>query len=114
MTTKTILSENIRFLREKLGLKQEEVAQYLSITREAIHNYETGKRNIPSDLISKLADLFQVDEYDMYEEDMESRQATIALAFRADCLASEDLKAMGEFGRIVKNYLKMKKALRNE
>lgn len=56
----SILSDNLKKIRKKLGLNQESVAQYLNISRPAYSQYETGNRNPDWNTIVKLADFFQV------------------------------------------------------
>lgn len=114
METNSTLGNNIRAFRDKLALSQAELASYLSITREEVNYYENGKRNIPSDIISKSAKLFGIDEYDLYEDDALSIQANVAFAFRAESLSTSDLGHIADFRKIVQNYLKMKKHLNNE
>lgn len=106
-----VIGKNIRGLREKLGLTQQMLAEYLDISREELSYYETGKRNIPSSVVSKAAELFSVDEYDLYVEDETITQANIAFAFRANSICNEDLKEIASFKKIAMNYLKMQKAL---
>lgn len=48
----------IRDLREDRDLSQSEVAKALSCTQQAYSNYELGLRDIPTDLLIKLADFF--------------------------------------------------------
>ena len=48
----------IRDLREDMDLSQREVAAALSCTQQAYSNYELGLRDIPTDLLVKMADLF--------------------------------------------------------
>ena len=56
MTTK---GDRLRTLRENAGLTLEEVAERLSITRQAIYKYEKNiVTNIPSDKIEALAKLY--------------------------------------------------------
>lgn len=56
MTTK---GDRLRALRENAGLTLEEVAERLSITRQAIYKYEKNiVTNIPSDKIEALAKLY--------------------------------------------------------
>jgi transcriptional regulator with XRE-family HTH domain len=108
-----IIGQNIRTLREKMGLTQEALAQYLDTKREAIAYYEIGQRSIPSAQLSKLANLFCMNEYDFYEEDLQSRSINIAFAFRADELQAQDLESIAQFKKIVRNYISMKKAMGN-
>ena len=49
----------IRDLREDADLTQKEVAQMLSCTQQAYSYYELGKRDIPTDVLIKLADIHQ-------------------------------------------------------
>lgn len=46
-----------KFIREQLGLSQEEMAIYLSIRLSQLAMHETGKRDLPSGTITKVADI---------------------------------------------------------
>ena len=48
----------IKDLREDHDLSQKEVAKVLNISQVAYSYYEIGKRNIPLDLLIKLADYY--------------------------------------------------------
>lgn len=50
----------IRDLREDQDLKQEDIAKLLNCTQACYSNYENGKRDIPSETLSKLADILGV------------------------------------------------------
>lgn len=108
------MSENIRALRKKLGYTQEQIADYLGISTAAVTQYETGARVVPATTVSKLALLFNVDEYEMYQEEPQQQQLLSAFAFRADELQSKDLKSISEFKKVVLNYFHLSMALRNE
>lgn len=114
MNPSITIGSNLRRFREKMGLTQEAMAQYLNITREEVSYYETGKRALPTGLIDRAARLFGVDPYDLLEEDPEIAAANTALAFRAESVSSDDLRQIADFRKIVLNYLQMKKALANE
>lgn len=45
----------IRDLREDADLLQKDVANYLKCTQVCYSNYETGKRDIPTDALIRLA-----------------------------------------------------------
>lgn len=109
-----ILGNNIKALRDKLGLTQQMLADYLSISREELNYYENAKRPMPSGLITKAAELFAVDEYDLFLEDEAISQANVAFAFRADKINPGDLSVIADFKKIAMNYLKMQTALKNE
>lgn len=103
-----IVGTNIKLLREKLGLTQEAVALYLDVTRQQFIRYEKGETSISSEKLTKLSDLFSVDEYDFYDENLSNIQTNLAFAFRVNNLTTTDLQTIAEFKRIAKNYLKMK------
>ena len=103
-----ILAKNIRDFRKKIGLKQEDLAGYLDISRAEMNYYENANRAIPQHLIPRLADLFGVDEYDLSEEDEAANKANIAFAFRAAEINPEDLNSIAAFKKIALNYLKIR------
>lgn len=101
--------ENLAFLREFNNMTQDKVSEYLGINRVELSYYENGSRNAPLEVLNKLSDLYQVQLIDILEMKEEDRKAKSAMAFRADDLSVEGYKAIADFGKIVKNYLKMKK-----
>lgn len=50
--------ERIRNLREDHDLKQEDIARLLHCTQACYSNYETGKRDIPTEVLIQLAGLY--------------------------------------------------------
>jgi transcriptional regulator with XRE-family HTH domain len=99
----------IKGLREKFDYTQDNVADYLDIKRELISFYESGEREAPVEVLEKLSDLFGVELEVFFAEDMNEALAEVAFAFRKDDLNATDMKQLAAFGKIVKNYLKIKK-----
>lgn len=114
MNQDNTIGKNLKELRKKLGFTQDQVAEYLQINREELSYYETGSRPIPSFLMSPLASLYGVDEYDFYEENFDLTKVNLALAFRSENIKTSDLEQIAKFKKIVKNYLNMKSILENE
>ena len=50
----------IRDLREDRDIKQRQVAEYLSCSQQVYSNYELGQRDIPTDVLIRLAKLYDV------------------------------------------------------
>lgn len=50
----------IRDLREDHDWKQRQVAEYLHCSQQVYSNYELGQRDIPTDVLIKLAQLYDV------------------------------------------------------
>lgn len=99
----------MKSLREKFGYVQEKVADYLGISREMVSMYETGEREVPIEVLEKLSDLFCVDAEVFFTDDPEFAKAQVVFAFRKDEFDPYDLNEIAAFGKIVKNYLKIKK-----
>ena len=49
----------LRDLREDRDLKQKELAAYLQCSQVSYSYYEIGKRDIPTDVLCRLADYYQ-------------------------------------------------------
>lgn len=49
----------LKDLREDRDLTQKEIAQYLNVKQNTYSQYETGKREIPLELLWKLADFYE-------------------------------------------------------
>lgn len=52
--------QRIRDLREDRDLKQRQVADYLNCSQQVYSNYELGQRDIPTDILIKLSDFYNV------------------------------------------------------
>lgn len=60
---------NIQSLRKGAGLTQEELAEKMNVTRQAISNWETGRTCPDITSLQRLADIFGVEiEYVLYRE----------------------------------------------
>lgn len=99
----------IKGLREKYGYTQERVADFLGIKREMISFYENGEREVPVEVLESLSNLFGVELEAFFVDDVNEAVAQVAFAFRKDDLSASDMEHLAAFGKIVKNYLKIKK-----
>ena len=52
--------QRIRDLREDHDLKQKQLAEYLCCSQQVYSNYELGQRDIPTDVLIRLADFYKV------------------------------------------------------
>lgn len=104
-----IIGKNIKAYRERLGLNQQHLADFLKVKREVISYYESGARVVPIEAITKLADFFGIEMIDLLEENSDMQKANIAFAFRAEDLKPKDFENISTFRRIAKNYLKLVK-----
>ena len=52
--------KRIRDLREDHDLKQQDIAEYLQCSQVCYSHYENGRRDVPTDVLIKLADYYNV------------------------------------------------------
>ena len=52
--------QRIRDLREDHDMKQRQVAEYLCCSQQVYSNYELGQRDVPTEILIKLAELYGV------------------------------------------------------
>ena len=97
----------IKGLREKYNYTQDKVADYLGIKREMISFYENNEREVPLEVLEKLSDLFGVEFDIFFSETAEEAMAEVVFAFRKDSVNESDMEKLAEFGKIVKNYIKI-------
>lgn len=55
-----IVSNSIKKLREEKGMTQDELAEKLNVTRQAVSNWETGRTQPDIETLTKLAEVFDV------------------------------------------------------
>ena len=52
--------QRIKDLREDMDLTQTQISEQLNISQRAYSHFETGTRGIPTEILIKLADIFEV------------------------------------------------------
>ena len=64
------MKTRIKDLREDKDITQQELSKFLNISQVAYSYYELNKRNIPLELLSKLADFYNTSvDYLIYRTD---------------------------------------------
>ncbi len=64
------METRIKNLREDNDLTQKQISKFLNISQVAYSYYELNKRNIPLELLSKLADFYNTSvDYLLYRTD---------------------------------------------
>ena len=64
------MKTRLRSLREDSDLTQKQLSDFLNVSQVAYSYYEIGKREIPLDLLSKLADFYDTSiDYLIYKTD---------------------------------------------
>ena len=65
------IGRNIRFLRKKFKLSQNDLAKKLSMTRQQIANYEKGDTSIPFASIYKMSEIFNISLDDLISNNLQ-------------------------------------------
>lgn len=80
------MKTRIRSLKEDNDLTQKQVSNFLNVSQVAYSYYEIGKREIPLDLLSRLADfygtstdylLYRTDEFTPYSKSKLSKKEIV-------------------------------------
>ncbi len=101
--------EKLKMMREKAGLRQGQIADYLGVTQTFISKVETGERNLTVDQLEDAVNLYG---YSLASfADMEQDAHPIQFAFRAQDVSQEDLRIIADIGKIAINSRFMAKIL---
>ena len=107
-----VIGENIKKLREDMGLNQLNIANFLNVDQSMISKVEKGERSLSADMLEKLACLFGVTVDDMEKEIV--KKPSYAVAFRATELTSEDMETIYRINKIAMNISFMTNKLKGE
>lgn len=103
------MNEKLKTMREKAGLRQGQIADYLGVTQTFISKVETGERNLTVDQLESVVNLYG---YSLAAfADMEQEAHPIQFAFRAQDIGQDDLRAISDIGKIAINSRFMTKML---
>ena len=99
------LGDRLREARKYLGLKQEEVANYLKIPRTALTDIENGQRKVEAIELTRLAKLYRQSVGYFTGEDEASASLPADVAHLARRVADLSTQAREELGRFA-DYLR--------
>lgn len=99
------IGNKVKALREKAGLSQMQIAQFLEMDQSTISKCEKGERQFQVDHLERLGNLFGVSLGDLMNEELPVPQMRIA--FRADSIQIDDLNAIADIQKIALNLDKM-------
>lgn len=108
--TNISIGQKVKTLREKAGLNQGQIAQFLGVDQSNISKCEKGERQFQVDHLERLGSLFGVSLGDLMNEEM--MVAPLQIAFRADGMQVEDLNAIADIQKIALNLDQMRTFLR--
>ena len=62
------IGDNLRVIRNKQNIPQQEIADFLGVDRKTYVSWEAGETDIKSSYIPKLAEFFHVEIKDLFRE----------------------------------------------
>ena len=103
------IAENIKILRERYGLTQQELAEIAGVTNKAVSTWESGKKEPRMGVVQKIADHFGLMKSQLIEDgglDVDfGEQETIAAHHDGEEWTEEELREIELF----KEYLRSKR-----
>ena len=73
-----MIGKNIRNLRKESGMTQDELAEELNVTRQALSNWERGKTEPDIETLTKIAEILDVSVEELiYGEEREEEHKTV-------------------------------------
>lgn len=82
------IHKHLKVIRTEKGLTQDEVADRIGLTRQAISGYESGKRQPGIDILMKLAETYEVDLESILYGKKESAKQKKAVQYLAITVAA--------------------------
>jgi len=101
------LGKRLKEARAKKGLTQEEAAKFLDITFQALSNYERDIRDPDTNLLKKMADLYEVTtDYLLGRTNVRTPIETIAAHHEGGDWTEEELAEIERFKEFVRSKRK--------
>jgi transcriptional regulator with XRE-family HTH domain len=102
-----IIGKNVKVLREKAKLTQEQLADYLGVDQNFVSFCENGERNFSTETIEKVSELFGCPSNLLLQEEILTD--TFDFAFHTLDGQQMDLKTIVAINRITLNLLEMQR-----
>ena len=73
-----MIGNNIKYFRKESGMTQDELAEELNVTRQALSNWERGKTEPDIETLTKIAEILNVSVEELiYGEEREEEHKTV-------------------------------------
>lgn len=92
-------SEKLKLMRKEANLTQEELAQRLHVTRQAVSNYEQGRGYPSIEILVSIAELFKVSLDELLSARAVRRQARLVFALLAEACVCIFVAALAVYFR---------------
>lgn len=109
-----IVGGNLKKIRELSGFTQDQVAKLIGLERSTYSNYEGGTREVPFDVLEKVASLFGCEPYLLFEDSVQADNEILVSAFRISDMEEADLREIANFKNVMMAYLRMNRIFNND
>ena len=95
MKYQKLITNGIKRLREKLGLKQEDFSEKINLTPQGLSNIERNRYQPKPETIDKICEVFNIHPVDLlmeYPDDMETKELILQINAVLQTLSKKDLK----------------------
>lgn len=92
------IGDKIISLRKNNNITQDELAEKIEISKQALFNYENNKRQIPIDTLSRIAKVFKIHISDFFVENNENSQPIENNTLKKIPIISKVSAGLGTFG----------------
>lgn len=99
------ISENIKILRDKFDLTQQDIADIAGVSNKAVSTWENGTKEPRMGTIQKIADHFGIKKSQLIEDGGMNEIETIAAHHDGEEWTEEELEELENF----KKYLRSKR-----
>jgi transcriptional regulator with XRE-family HTH domain len=100
------ISENIKKLRDRYDLSQQDLADIAGVTNKAVSAWETGKKEPRMGAIEKIANRFGLKKSNIIEDGgmdiVNLHPQTIATHFDGDDFTDEEMQEILEYAKYIK------------
>lgn len=97
------MGKRLRSAREYVGLSQDDVAEYLGVSRPAVTNMEAGNRKVSADELARLARLYRRPYEYFIGEETESEDVTTTALYRVTRdLSDRDREQVLQFAQFLR------------
>lgn len=86
----TYITSNLKFLRNRKNISQDELAKRLFVTHQTISNHENGKSFPSLDMIEKYASFYNVSSQDIIYKDLSLKQKSSRIIFDSIIFDTQD------------------------
>lgn len=105
----TVIAQNLRKLRQALGVSIQDMAEFLGVDKKTLFDYEKGTLAMTADQVEKCVCLFDISEDDFVSVPVNVDDYN---GYTELHLSSGDLNILADIGRISKNVEYMEDLIR--